>query len=57
MGWAIQAIGAISLIAGASCGVELLMDRYATPEARSQLRAVERAPDGGAELRPSSERS
>jgi hypothetical protein len=37
-GWVIQALVAIGLIAGASCGLELLMDRYAKSEARGQLR-------------------
>jgi hypothetical protein len=47
----IQALVAIGLIAGASCGLELLMDRYAKSEARGQLRGGQQQVEAGPKVR------
>jgi hypothetical protein len=56
MGWVIQALVAIGLIAGASRGLELLMDRYATSEARRRLRGGQQQVEVGPQVRSDGER-
>lgn len=43
MGMILSTVASLMLVSGGTCGIDLLMERYATPEARSQAKSTTQA--------------